>query len=84
MTINCTINWNNNKSCTGTDYFWKNENDIIKCPDSSSTTYFCDWDHINYIFLNISDVQKEENFTVGIRAPCGLDDQLVILQIVCE
>lgn len=67
VTLNCTID---PKNCTGVRYHWDSTQSDILC--NSGLKYRCEWDRLTYVSLTISNVTKEENYTVRIQTDCAV------------
>lgn len=75
VTLNCTISISL-QNCTGSEYLWCNTTDNIG--PNGSMKYNSEWDGLTYVSLTISDVREEENYTVYVRAGCGIGESPAI------
>ncbi|CAK6982812.1 uncharacterized protein LOC122970953 [Scomber scombrus] len=70
VTLNCRITDMTGNNCKGVEYHWSNSHGSIQC-NSDLKEYICGWDKLTYVYLTISNVIKEENYTVRVRMDCG-------------
>ncbi|XP_034087486.1 uncharacterized protein LOC117556293 [Gymnodraco acuticeps] len=69
VTIHCTYTLRQN--CNFGRYHWNNtKSENIKC-DNDSGKHTCEWDRVSHLSMTISDVRKEENYSVNILTNCG-------------
>lgn len=69
VTIHCTYTLPQN--CKFILYQWNNTHGNIEC-DGDSGKHTCEWDGVSRLSLIISDVRKEENYSVNILTNCGM------------
>lgn len=72
VTLNCSIIYRPGSNCEGIKYEWEDTRGSI-C-NSISTNYICGWDNLTYVYLTISNVIKEENYSIAIHADCGFPE----------
>ena len=70
VTLNCSISYRRENNCKGERYQWSNSHGDIQC-NSSLMKYICGWDTQTSVYLTISNVIKEGNYTVTIQTDCG-------------
>ena len=68
VTLNCSITGDD---CEGVTYQWSNSHGVIQC-NSDLKEYICGWDKLTYVYLTISNVIEEENYTVRVHMDCGI------------
>lgn len=78
VTINCTIY--KEEDCRGVLYFWKDTHDDQLC-DGRKMEYKCEWDSLTYVSLIISNIMKEEKYSVHVYADCGDTESSVTVQV---
>lgn len=79
VTLNCTI-YVLEAHCRGDFYIWNNSHGKITC-NSGDMKYKCEWDNLTYVTSTISNVVKEENYTVRIWTNCGPAESSVNVKV---
>ncbi|CAK6974274.1 uncharacterized protein LOC122970953 [Scomber scombrus] len=70
VTLTCRITDMTRDNCKGIDYQWSNSHGDIQC-NSDLKEYICGWDKLTYVYLTISSVIEEDNYTVTVHTNCG-------------
>ncbi|KAI3365430.1 hypothetical protein L3Q82_010515 [Scortum barcoo] len=66
VTLSCTYM---EKRCKVERYVWSNRHGEIPC-NTDLMRHVCGWDNLTYVSLTISDVMKEENYTISVKTDC--------------
>ncbi|CAK6982813.1 uncharacterized protein LOC122970953 [Scomber scombrus] len=69
VTLTCRIIDTSGDNCEGEEYQWSNSHGDIQC-NSDLKEYICGWDKLTYVYLTISNVIKDENYTVAVLTDC--------------
>lgn len=80
VTLNCSIIYGPGLECTGHQYHWSNSHGSIQC-NSRLMKPFCGWDTQTYVYLTISNVTKEENYTIIIASDCGFPKKSIKVRV---
>ncbi|XP_044193272.1 uncharacterized protein LOC122970953 [Thunnus albacares] len=80
VTLNCSIIYRPENNCKGQQYHWSNSHGDIQC-NSSLMKPFCGWDTQTYVYLTISNVIEEENYTIVIHTDCGTPKKSIKVRV---
>ncbi|XP_044193271.1 uncharacterized protein LOC122970952 isoform X2 [Thunnus albacares] len=80
VTLNCRIIYRPELECTSHHYHWSNSNGSIQC-SSSLMKPFCGWDTQTYVYLTISNVIEEENYTIVLHSDCGFPKKSIKVRV---
>ncbi|KAM7382110.1 hypothetical protein PAMA_012805 [Pampus argenteus] len=78
LTLNCSIILP--MDCEGSKYHWRTLTYNINC-SSGLMEYTCDWDNLTYVYLTISNVSKEQNYTIKLLTNCGFSEKSIKVRV---
>ena len=80
VTLNCSIIYLAGLICKGEEYQWSDSHGDIQL-NSDVVKYTSGWDSLAYVYLNISNIIKEEIYTVKVVTDCDTVDASIKVRV---
>ncbi|CAK6984208.1 uncharacterized protein LOC122970953, partial [Scomber scombrus] len=82
VTLNCRIIEMTGENCKGLKYHWSNSHGDIQC--NSDLKHICGWENPTHVYLTISNINKEDNYTITVQTDCGIVEAYAVQVRVIE
>ncbi|KAM7371196.1 hypothetical protein PAMP_010687 [Pampus punctatissimus] len=77
--LNCSIIFSE-KQCIVEQYYWRTLENALICKNGlmDDVQYTCGSDNLTYVYLTISNVSEDQNYTIIVQTDCGISETSII------